>query len=567
MSGEWRSRHREVINGFLQELNSGSDSYILKGGTALLTCYNLDRFSEDIDLDGTDPNIEKYVTAFCADNGFTYRTAKDTPTVKRFMVKYDENYNPLKVEISYRRTGIDPAEIRKIDGINVYCLDSIAAMKASAYAGRDRIRDLHDLAFICNTYWDDLSPATRGLIRSTVEHKGIEQFDYLVQSQPDELINNERLAASFLEMYERLDLLAEKQERDRLSDKAAPGSSRDDAPESAAPGVSAEDKKQQTFDMLKSTAESFAEDPEKLAELFRFGSSFYNYSVNNTMLIYAQNPDASFVQSFDAWKGTDSSVKKGQSGIKVLVPVKITELLIDGQTIRLKDATAKQKQDYKAGLIEGRERLAFKIGNVFDISQTTFPLERYPELYSMGYPSEQQDLIVKGLTDFSKAVLDCPVEHVDMQSITLRGLYFHADNKIHLNELMDDTEKLSTLAHELGHAMVHRRIGADKSNAQIEFEADAVGIMIQAHCGIEPSDLRKGHLATNFKALVAELEANPATAADVLKHSQNIFSSVFDTFKSNIDPMQEHIRQHLPDKPELVQTQVQTELRMEGLQQ
>jgi hypothetical protein len=32
------------------------------------------------------------------------------------------------------------------------------------------------------------------------------------------------------------------------------------------------------FDMLKSTAESFSEDPEKLAELFRFGSSFFDNS-------------------------------------------------------------------------------------------------------------------------------------------------------------------------------------------------------------------------------------------------------------------------------------------------
>ena len=46
--------HRHVIKTFLTELNScGNDRFILKGGTALMLCYGLDRFSEDIDLDGT----------------------------------------------------------------------------------------------------------------------------------------------------------------------------------------------------------------------------------------------------------------------------------------------------------------------------------------------------------------------------------------------------------------------------------------------------------------------------------------------------------------------------------
>jgi len=316
------------------------------------------------------------------------------------------------------------------------------------------------------------------------------------------------------------------------------------------------DKKKEVFDLLKTTAESYTDDPKKLAELFQFGSSFYNYSVNNTMLIYAQNPNASFVQSFKDWKemqGVECSVKKGEKGLKVLAPVKVTVLNIDGNAVPLREATKEQAAAYKQGLIEGKEKLAFKIGTVFDISQTTFPKERYPELYTMGFPSEQHSAIIQGLTDFSKNVLDCPVQTVDMQSITLRGQYFPADNKIHLNEIMNDSEKLSTLAHELGHAMVHRNLDPNKSNAQIEFEADAVGIMIQSHCGIELSDLRKGHLASNYSALMDELKAKPETAQNVLKHSQQIFSSVFDTFKKNISPIQESIQKRLPDLPELEQ--------------
>ena len=44
--------HKKVIIDFLNYLNSQTDQFILKGGTALMLCYGLNRFSEDIDLDG-----------------------------------------------------------------------------------------------------------------------------------------------------------------------------------------------------------------------------------------------------------------------------------------------------------------------------------------------------------------------------------------------------------------------------------------------------------------------------------------------------------------------------------
>ena len=89
-------------------------------------------------------------------------------------------------------------------------------MKCAAYAGRDKIRDLYDLTFICNHFFERLSPQTKALIRSAVEYKGIEQFDYLLQNQPDKLINAAKLAEDFLEMYDRLGLLYDKEEKESL---------------------------------------------------------------------------------------------------------------------------------------------------------------------------------------------------------------------------------------------------------------------------------------------------------------------------------------------------------------
>jgi predicted nucleotidyltransferase component of viral defense system len=55
-----REQHRAVIASCLKSFNSASSDFIPKGGTALLACYGLDRFSEDIDLDAQQGNGTKF---------------------------------------------------------------------------------------------------------------------------------------------------------------------------------------------------------------------------------------------------------------------------------------------------------------------------------------------------------------------------------------------------------------------------------------------------------------------------------------------------------------------------
>ena len=57
----WKQLHLAIIKDFILFLNSKSNEYVLKGGAALMFLYNLDRFSEDIDLDSTDPKFFMYV--------------------------------------------------------------------------------------------------------------------------------------------------------------------------------------------------------------------------------------------------------------------------------------------------------------------------------------------------------------------------------------------------------------------------------------------------------------------------------------------------------------------------
>ncbi|MDR1590188.1 MAG: nucleotidyl transferase AbiEii/AbiGii toxin family protein [Oscillospiraceae bacterium] len=224
---DWRIRHGEVIADFVASLNVNNENYVLKGGTALSICYNLDRFSEDIDLDGTERRLVELVEAFCKKNGYDYRVAKDTNTVQRCMIHYGNTQKPLKVEASYRRLRIDADETARINGVLVYGIESLCVMKANAYTSRDRIRDLYDLAFICNGYFDRLSPQTLVLLRNALEYKGLEQFDYMVNTQSDELINPDKLAGDFLKMFDRLGLLVDESEMHFLENGAHEASDED----------------------------------------------------------------------------------------------------------------------------------------------------------------------------------------------------------------------------------------------------------------------------------------------------------------------------------------------------
>lgn len=213
---DWQEVHRKVIDEFLVFLNVNTDSFILKDETALLECYGLDRFSEDIDLDGKDFNIGEYVAAFCEERGYDFRIAKDTDTVKRFMVHYGNEGKPLKIETSFRKKYISPEETTNIGGINVYRINPLCVMKINAYMGRDKLRDLYDISFISNNYFDELEPATKSLLLYALLYKGIEHFDYIVSQQSDELIDENKLAESFLEMFDRFDLLYTEEEKEIL---------------------------------------------------------------------------------------------------------------------------------------------------------------------------------------------------------------------------------------------------------------------------------------------------------------------------------------------------------------
>src|ERR1700676_3773126 len=59
---------------------------------------------------------------------------------------------------------------------------------------------------------------------------------------------------------------------------------------------------------------------------------FRTYSLNNTLLIWAQRPDATRVAGFRAWQALGRQVRKGSKGIAILAPIARTIEVEDEQS-------------------------------------------------------------------------------------------------------------------------------------------------------------------------------------------------------------------------------------------
>jgi hypothetical protein len=259
---------------------------------------------------------------------------------------------------------------------------------------------------------------------------------------------------------------------------------------------------------LQGVLDSFQEDPEKIAEMLAFKSRFWNYSLNNSILIQSQNPFATFVASIHDWNIKGYRVKKGQHGIKVLFPIR-TELIplgeVDGKQRyrRVADATPEQKQKVKNGELKTVTYTRFGVGTVFDIAQTDCPPQDYPKLFSMGYSSDQHKALYDSIKQYAEQK-GIPVREEDLKSISLRGAFYPEENVIRISDKLGDTERLSTLTHELGHALMHNSKEAfDLPEPVRELEADAVSIMLQQYFGISLTDSRKRHFSENYRKCAA----------------------------------------------------------------
>ena len=200
-------------------------------------------------------------------------------------------------------------------------------------------------------------------------------------------------------------------------------------------------------------------------------SRFHHYSFNNTLLIMAQRPDATRVAGFNAWRKLDRFVLKGEKGIWILAPM-----------VYKTDAGDEPGDDTTKRVLRG-----FKPVAVFDLSQTDG--QELPEVCTRLDGDDDRNVFSQ-LRNVALG-LAFSVEDTDELPAGVNGDCSHVLNRIRVRTSNSPAQRVKTLAHELGHAILHEQYD-DRSLA--ELEAESVAFIVCANHGINSDDYSFGYV-------------------------------------------------------------------------
>ena len=213
---------------------------------------------------------------------------------------------------------------------------------------------------------------------------------------------------------------------------------------------------------------------EKYMRYLSVMSKFHRYSVNNTMLIYMQKPEATLVAGFNKWKNQFARhVKKGEHGITIIAPTpykkKIEEMKRDPDThAPILDADGKAVMEEKEIEIP-----MFRPVKVFDVSQTD------------GKPLPELSSSLSGTVPHYEAFLEAlrrsapvPIEFEPMAANT-DGYFSPDQQRIAIREGMSEVQTVSATVHEIAHSKLHNQkkiqIDNDEQYQEVElFEKPAL---------------------------------------------------------------------------------------------
>ena len=258
-----------------------------------------------------------------------------------------------------------------------------------------------------------------------------------------------------------------------------------------------------------------------------FMASMRQYSVDNQILIFMQNPKATYVAGFQAWKKHERYVQKGEKGIQIRAPIFEQQPVLDPKT---------KQPVYENGELKLENVLVrYKWVTVFDIAQTAGePLKTTRDFVNERFQTDED---AQRLYDQFKNYLNQFKQlHVAEKTYSIheegRGYFVPSTNEIIINASeTNPVAKLSTLIHEFAHAQLHGRSGdyREATRAHKEAQAESIACATMAYLGFDTSHFSLGYIATWAKdtelmrkalfEIQATLEKTLATL-DVVLHPQ-----------------------------------------------
>ena len=243
---------------------------------------------------------------------------------------------------------------------------------------------------------------------------------------------------------------------------------------------------------------------EKYMRYLSVMSRFHRYSVNNTMLIYMQKPDATLVAGYNKWKNQfERHVKKGEHGITIIAPTpfkkKIEEQKLDPDTkAPILDAEGKAVMEEREVEIP-----MFRPVKVFDVSQTDGkPL---PELASsLSGNVQNYEAFMEALRRSAPVPLS-----VEPMAANMDGYFSPDQQRIAIRAGLSEVQTVSAAVHEIAHSKLHNYAKAQEEAARAgdkeppkkkdrnteEVEAESISYAVCQYYGIQTGENSFGYIA------------------------------------------------------------------------
>jgi antirestriction protein ArdC len=271
-------------------------------------------------------------------------------------------------------------------------------------------------------------------------------------------------------------------------------------------------------------------DGEQWRAWLTFAEKFHTYSFGNTIAIWMQRPDATWVAGIRRWNQLGRRVRHGERGISILAPVTAkTTAEVEGTrpepgtgpasrgpagppgVIDVTGANAAAFVEASSSQIDGgpteaarRVLRGFRIATVFDIGQTEGP-DIDPPARPANADVEARLLSGTAPAGLWDALADIAagrgyrIERGDCGGPN--GFIRWADRLIKVRDDVDDAQAVKTLIHELGHMLLHEPAdfasgSTGRCRGVQEVEAESVAFLVAAHLGLDTSDYSFGYVTT-----------------------------------------------------------------------
>jgi hypothetical protein len=247
-----------------------------------------------------------------------------------------------------------------------------------------------------------------------------------------------------------------------------------------------------------------------------FAAQFRSRSFNNTMLIYAQHysaytegrvpePTPTYVAGFHQWLSLGRHIVKGQHGYGILAPVTGRFASPNPSDATSWHRLARGEKPMFGETVQSK-LIGLKPAHVWDISQTAgdpVPELPRPDLLDGEAPAGLWD----GLADQITAIgFELRLVSSAAAIGGANGLTDLLSREVSVRMDMDDAAQVKTLAHELGHALLHAPqdneistdVAADATlhRGIAEVEAESIALMVGAAHGLDTSSYTVPYVST-----------------------------------------------------------------------